>query len=372
MFEDWRCRLQEMAVEGLDRAELCDVLGEVSQLRAAVDAFEARAAAAIDSLEDRGAPASTALRSAGRLSQREADRRAKRATTLAQLPAAADALAAGRLTAEHVETLGRAVDATSVEAVASSGLVESSGRRPADLAAKDIREWIRREQTESEVEAQQRRRRAARRLSIWTNKDGMVVVHGEFDPEAGAVLRTAIEAETNRLFNADGGRARSGDVRTPEQRRADALVGLLSDGGGDGAPVRFQIPVVVTLDGDEVSAHYVESGEAVPPSVLARLAARADFFGIVFSADGEPLWVGRGVRLATEAQWRALIARDGGCVVCAASPSQCEAHHVVPWDQLGPTDIDNLVLVCRHHHHLVHDNGWRLRRAAAGWELAPP
>ena len=372
MFEDWRCRLSEMSVDGLDRAALCDVLADVAHLRSAVDAFEARAASAVESLGDRGAPASTVLRSAGRLSQREADRRARRADTLAKLPVAADALAAGRLSAEHVEMLGRAVEATSVDAVVGSGLVESSCRRPADLAAKDVREWVRREQTEAEVEAQQRRPRAARRLSIWTNDDGMTVLHGEFDPEAGAVLRIAIEAETNRLFVADGGRDRESDARTSEQRRADALVGLLSGGGRDGAPVRFQIPVVVTVDGDEVGGRDVASGEAVPPSVLARLAARADFFGLVFSAAGEPLWAGRGVRLANDAQWRALVARDGGCVVCAARPSQCEAHHVIPWKRLGPTDIDNLVLICRHHHHVVHDDGWRLRRRAGEWELAPP
>ena len=372
MFEDWRCRLQEISVEGLGRAELGDVLADVARLRSAVDAFEARAASAVTALGDRGAPASTVLRSAGRLSQREADRRARRAETLAELPAAADALAAGRLTVEHIEVLGRAMAATSVEAVASSGLVESASRRPADLAAKNIREWVRREQTEAEVEAQHRRRRAARRLSVWTNDDGMTVLHGEFAPDAGAELRAALEAETNRLFAADGGRGRAGEVRTPEQRRADALVALIGGAGRDRAPVRFQIPVVVTLDGDDVAARDVVTGEAVPPSLLARLAARADFFGLVFSAEGAPLWAGRAVRLANDAQWRALIARDGGCVVCDARPSQCEAHHLIPWERFGRTDIDNLVLVCRHHHHVVHDHEWRLARGADGWELVPP
>ncbi|MEM8705030.1 MAG: HNH endonuclease signature motif containing protein, partial [Actinomycetota bacterium] len=126
------------------------------------------------------------------------------------------------------------------------------------------------------------------------------------------------------------------------------------------------------LNDEGFSARYVESGEAVPASELARLAARADFFGAVFSAEGDPLWMGRSVRLATDAQWRAWIARDGGCVVCDARPSQCEAHHLIPWERQGPTDIDNLVLICRHHHHVVHDAGWRLRRGSDGWTLAPP
>jgi hypothetical protein len=32
----------------------------------------------------------------------------------------------------------------------------------------------------------------------------------------------------------------------------------------------------------------------------------------------------------------------------------------VHWLDLGETDIDNLVLLCRHHHRLVHEDGWTL------------
>ncbi|MDZ7731988.1 MAG: HNH endonuclease signature motif containing protein [Acidimicrobiia bacterium] len=36
----------------------------------------------------------------------------------------------------------------------------------------------------------------------------------------------------------------------------------------------------------------------------------------------------------------------------------CDAHHILPWEAGGPTSLENLVLVCRHHHRLVHDFGW--------------
>ncbi len=68
-----------------------------------------------------------------------------------------------------------------------------------------------------------------------------------------------------------------------------------------------------------------------------------------------------------------IFLRDGGCVICNARPSGCEAHHVVWVEHGGPTDLDNLVLPCSHHHHLIHDVGWRLRQDSTGrWTLDPP
>ncbi|MEZ5168204.1 MAG: HNH endonuclease signature motif containing protein [Acidimicrobiales bacterium] len=112
----------------------------------------------------------------------------------------------------------------------------------------------------------------------------------------------------------------------------------------------------------------------IPDALLEELACTSGLTGMIFSTDGRALWMGREVRLATPAQWLALMARDGGCVGCGADPSRCEAHHIVPWEPpgKGPTDIDNLVLLCRHHHHLVHDQRWRISWGNGGYSLAPP
>jgi hypothetical protein len=44
--------------------------------------------------------------------------------------------------------------------------------------------------------------------------------------------------------------------------------------------------------------------------------------------------------------------RDAGCVFpgCQTPPTNCEAHHIIPWQQGGPTNLNNLVLLCHHHH----------------------
>ena len=379
MYEDWIEWLR--GPMPADRRGLCDELAAVGRARAALDAREARLLAGVDALDDSGASASAVARSATGCSAREAERRVRRADTLAAIPRAADALAGGSLTAEHVDALGRAAEQTSADAVAESGLIDRVAQRPADLAAREVRDWSRRQQSVEQIEQRHRRQHAARRLVIFDNDDAMTVLYGEFDPVTGAALKTLIDAEANRLYHLDGGRDGGADVRNAEQRRADALAGLLdgstaADGGSPRTPpVRNQLIVVATAADGEITDPRLVDGSPLPAGVFQRLACGSDLFGAVFSGAGEPLWMGRRVRLATDAQFRALVARDGGCVICAADPSRCEAHHLVWWQPPGNgrTDIDNLVLVCGHDHHLIHDHGHRLVTNPDGtWRLVPP
>jgi hypothetical protein len=81
-------------------------------------------------------------------------------------------------------------------------------------------------------------------------------------------------------------------------------------------------------------------------------------------APTQPLAVGHATRVVAPAQRAALTVRDGGCRFPGGDRpvAWCDAHHLQHWLHGGPTDLDNLVLLCRGHHHAVHEGGWRLHR----------
>jgi HNH endonuclease len=91
-------------------------------------------------------------------------------------------------------------------------------------------------------------------------------------------------------------------------------------------------------------------------------------------APSQPLDVGRTSRTITPAQRQALAVRDGGCVFpgCSRPLAWCDGHHLVHWLDGGPTDLANLVLLCRAHHRAVHEGGWRLARGPDGGVTATP
>jgi len=88
---------------------------------------------------------------------------------------------------------------------------------------------------------------------------------------------------------------------------------------------------------------------------------------LMLRAGRDVLYVGRSQRVVTPRQRRALEVRDQGhCAApgCGVPALRCRAHHVVHWEQGGPTDLDNLLLVCDRHHHAVHEGGWSLAPTA--------
>jgi hypothetical protein len=95
---------------------------------------------------------------------------------------------------------------------------------------------------------------------------------------------------------------------------------------------------------------------------------------IRFDHDGQTLDVGREQRTFTTRQRVALAARDGGCRIdnCDCPPSWTEAHHITPWAEGGETNIADGILLCRFHHMLLHNNGWRIVREGAEYFLIRP
>ena len=111
---------------------------------------------------------------------------------------------------------------------------------------------------------------------------------------------------------------------------------------------------------------------AIPASVVDRLCCDADISVVLFGKQLTPLYEVTTARAPTAAQRRALIARDGACVGCGAAPDECEAHHILPWRRGGPTQIDNLVLVCWYCHDRIHDHNWQVVTRNGRYRLVPP
>ncbi|NEE02198.1 HNH endonuclease signature motif containing protein [Phytoactinopolyspora halotolerans] len=116
-------------------------------------------------------------------------------------------------------------------------------------------------------------------------------------------------------------------------------------------------------------------GGPISSESLRRLACDADITTVLVDQHGVPLRVGRTERLVTPGIYTALIARDRGCAFpgCTRPPAWTQAHHIVHWADGGPTDLENLVLVCTHHHRVIHHGGWEVRLGTDGHpEFLPP
>jgi uncharacterized protein DUF222/HNH endonuclease len=95
----------------------------------------------------------------------------------------------------------------------------------------------------------------------------------------------------------------------------------------------------------------------------------------VLGSKSELLDLGRQHRLISTPLRRALYLRDRGCAFpgCHRPPRHCQGHHIRHWADGGPTELGNLVLMCAHHHRLLHRSGWQVRIAADGLpEFVPP
>jgi hypothetical protein len=105
------------------------------------------------------------------------------------------------------------------------------------------------------------------------------------------------------------------------------------------------------------------------------MACDAELIPIVLGSRGEVLDVGRHLRLASAAIWKALVARDRHCRFphCTRPPVMCHAHHLVHWCEGGETSLVNMILLCGHHHRLIHAGPWQIRCSGPNdFEFDPP
>jgi hypothetical protein len=109
----------------------------------------------------------------------------------------------------------------------------------------------------------------------------------------------------------------------------------------------------------------IEGGSAISPDTALRLACDASVLTLVEDRDGTPLDVGRKTRTIGPALRRALWARDRGCRFPGCPETRfVEGHHVRHWAHGGPTSLANLTQLCRFHHRLLHEGGYRIEGVA--------
>ncbi len=181
------------------------------------------------------------------------------------------------------------------------------------------------------------------------------------DSPAGSIDRSDLDPD---LLD----RAARRDQRTPDQRFHDAFDALCTLALATGALGRHRgLPVTVIVT---MTLHQLEqatglattaTGGVVPVTDALAMAERAHPVLALFDHAGAPLHFGRSKRLATTDQRLLLTAWQRGCTRpgCDVPASHCAVHHLTEWQHGGPTDIDNLALVCDADHARVTDSGWR-------------
>ncbi|MDO5494145.1 MAG: DUF222 domain-containing protein [bacterium] len=238
---------------------------------------------------------------------------------------------------------------------------------------------------------EEQRRRAVRNRSLRFDDDGdgSITFRGSLPYLEAEGFQKLIEAyvESRRRTARRNG---NDEYTTTSQRQADALTDLVAQHAAANGQSDSRLPqlggeiprVHVTMREADLrllgeQAGLLESGAEISPGELRRLICDAELVPAVLGTGSEVLDLGMSARLVSPKIRRALVLRDGGCAFpsCDARAARCEAHHIVPWWNGGPTALTNLVLLCPHHHGIVepprfhsrsHPNRWTVRIGADG------
>jgi len=297
------------------------------------------------------------------------------ARALGSLPRLADALARGELSYSKVRALTRVATPEIEERLLAVGKAGTACH-----VERIVRGWRR---VDALAEARETaHRQKSRAVQVYEDDDGMVVIRGRLTPEAGAVLRQALDAARETLYQ----RARGTDAaNSPEdvpaetpsmaQQQADALALLaetaLHHGIDPGAPGdRYQVVVhvdaAVLAEPDRPGQSVLEGGTHVSAETSRRLACDASRVVMRHDPDGRVVEVDARTRTIPPAIRRALHHRDHGCRFPGCELPFGQGHHIRHWAHGGPTTLSNLAMLCRRHHRAVHEEGYQVERQPDG------
>lgn len=289
-------------------------------------------------------------------------------TRLFDLPRLADGLCAGALSFDQVRAVVDAATPESEHAYVAQAS-ECSVRQLGELAKAD---------SAASASATAQRSNAAHEhetRSVRFNDAARTMV-AQLPEASYAEVRAGLEASARGVPS-------DGETRW-DQRLADALVSIVRAGGGRGrrptprkagdgdipatdvtpSPylVVAHVPLSILTDDDNSMRGELEHRGLIDAEVARRLACDATLVVALDDDVGHTMYEGRARRDPTPTQRRELWRRDRHCrFPGCANAIFVNPHHIKWWKRdRGRSDLDNLALLCEHHHHLVHSKSWRL------------
>jgi hypothetical protein len=286
-----------------------------------------------------------------------------------QFPDTAHAVASGAVSSRHAAVITRAVDKLPDEVVDElGGFVETHLLEQAQLLdpvqlgqhARDLIGRLDQDGQYRELDYQQRRRD----VRISSDVDGSCRLEAYLTAEAAEHVRVYFDSMARPVQGPDG----TPDPRSPGQRRHDALLELvkmamrthqLPNAGG------MTATIVLTMDADTyatgIGTATTAHGYTIPANVAKQWAGDdARIIAALLDRTGRVEAYSTTKRCFSEQQRLILTARDRGCTFpgCDRPPGWCQAHHVIEYQNGGPTSVDNGTLLCGYHHRSFEAAGW--------------
>jgi hypothetical protein len=292
------------------------------------------------------------------MSSAEASGTLKTARALAHMPSVVNRAVSGEIPQRSVQLLAQARDRYPDEFTLHEGVFADTATY---LTVKDLRRAI--GHWEQQVNYDQaltdiKKLDQLRSFHHSQTYEGLWATKGTFSPEGGHIIKQAVDAIC------DPKSLDAGELRSPAQRRADAMVDicvLYLNHDTTRATSSGQRPhVTVTVDYEILSGRLKQlpeiDGAPVTPDTMRRITCDAGIIPMVLGSVGEPLDVGRRTRTIPTAIRRALEQMYNGCTWagCNAPQSWCDAHHIIHWADGGDTSLPNLTILCRKHHTATH------------------
>ncbi len=312
------------------------------------------------------------------------------ATLPAAHPYVAEGLASGELGTDAAACIVRMLDQAATHSPypeqfdeSERHLVKVASEISADLVAVQAR--VQREALDPDgAPEREDQLRARRRFRLGRESHGLTTFSGACDPAAAALLRSAFNEYAApdakpRFLSDEDQQSELPDPRTRDQRQLDILIGLVTAGlRSTGQRPTSTVMAVVTLDDLENCkgvAWLDDADEPISAASLRQMVCDSGYRRILLGRNGKIIGRSPLERFFSTTQRRQLAVRDGGCVwpQCTAPPSWCEAHHVVEWNHGGATVLDNGVLLCPAHHHMLHNSDFTMKMVdGRPMLLAPP